>query len=153
MCTRFLLVLRQSRVRAIWLVYRTYTNVPGFWLVKRTLGWKNFMPEELSRNRFDVIPQHGWSIDRSLFHIRVFFGGKTKNPCSVLFIHWLIKQITTTYRNNFSRTYENRSISSHQEPIMLTFQNGVAGRNEHVPELHVGFPWCRRSTILCACAT
>ena len=22
-------------------------------------------------------------------------------------------------------TYENRSISSHQEPIMLTFQNGV----------------------------
>ena len=31
--------------RAIWLVYRTETNAPGFWLVKRTLEWKNFMPE------------------------------------------------------------------------------------------------------------
>ena len=30
---------------AIWLVYRTGTNARGFWLVKRTLGWKNFMPE------------------------------------------------------------------------------------------------------------
>ena len=32
--------------RAVWLVYRTDTNARGFWLVKRTLGWKNFiMPE------------------------------------------------------------------------------------------------------------
>ena len=31
--------------RAIWLVYRTDTNACGFWLVKRTHGWKNFMPE------------------------------------------------------------------------------------------------------------
>ena len=33
------------------------TNARGFWLVKRTLGYKNFVPEELSRNqsilRFD----------------------------------------------------------------------------------------------------
>ena len=152
MCTRFLLVLRQSRVRAIWLVYRTYTNVPGFWLVKRTLGWKNFMPEELSRNPFDVILQHGWSIDQSLLHIRVFFGGKKKNPCSILFIHWLIKQITTTYRNNFSRTYENRSISSHQEPIMLTFQNGV-WRGEMNMYLSYMSRSHGRSTILCACGT
>ena len=38
--------------RAIWLVYRTYKNARGFCLVKRTLGWKNFMPEnflEISR--------------------------------------------------------------------------------------------------------
>ena len=96
---------------AIWLVYRTDTNAPGFWLVKRTLGWKNFMPEELSRNRFDVILQHDWSIEQCLLHIRVFFGGKTKSPCFVLFIHWLIKQITNTYWNHFSRSYENRSIS------------------------------------------
>ena len=34
-----------NRNRAIWLVYRTDTNARGFWLVKRTLGWKNFMPE------------------------------------------------------------------------------------------------------------
>ena len=47
-----------------------------------------------------------------LLHIRVFFGGKTKRPCFDLFIHWLIKQITNTYRNHFSRSrsYENRSI-------------------------------------------
>ena len=95
--------------RAIWLVYRTDTNAPGFWLVKRTLGWKNFMPEELSRNCFDVILQHDWSIEQCLLHIRVFFGDKTKSPCFFLFNHWLIKQMTNTYRNHFSRTYENHS--------------------------------------------
>ena len=154
MCTRFLLVLRQSRVRAIWLVYRTYTNVPGFWLVKRTLGWKNFMPEELSRNRFDVILQHGWSIDQSLLHIRVFFGGKKKNPCSILLIHWLIKQIKTTYRNNFSTDIRKSlyKLTSRADYAHVSKWR-LAGRNEHVPELHVAFPWCRRSTILCACGT
>ena len=82
--------------RAIWLVYRTDTNAPGFWLVKRRLGWKTFIPEELSRNRFDVILQRGWPIEQYPLHIRVFFGAKTKSPCLVLFIHWLIKQITLT---------------------------------------------------------
>ena len=71
--------------RAIWLVYTTDTNARGFWLVKRTLGWKNFMAEELARNhsiiRFDVILQHDWPIEQWLLHIRVFFGGKTKSPC------------------------------------------------------------------------
>ena len=102
--------------RAIWLVYRTDTNARGFWLVKRTLGWKNFMPEELSRNqpilRFDVILQPDWPIEQCLLHIRVFFGGKTKRPCFDLFIHWLLKQITNTYRNHFSRSYENHSIET-----------------------------------------
>ena len=54
---------QKNGMRAIWLVYRTDTYAPGFWLVKRTLGLKNFMPEELSRNRFDVILQHDWSIE------------------------------------------------------------------------------------------
>ena len=45
-----------------------------------------------------------------LLHIKVFFGGKTKRPCFDLFMHWLIKQIPNTYRNHFSRSYENRSI-------------------------------------------
>ena len=67
------------------------------------------MPEELSRNCFEVILQHDWSIEQCLLHIRVFFGGKTKSPCFVLSIHWLIKQITNTYGNLFSRSYENRS--------------------------------------------
>ena len=39
--------------RAIWLVYRTDTNARGFWLVKRTLGWKNFTSENsLEINRY-----------------------------------------------------------------------------------------------------
>ena len=35
--------------------------------------------------------------------------GKKKSPCFDLFIDWLIKQITNTYLNHFSRSYENRS--------------------------------------------
>ena len=39
-------------------------------------------------------------------YIRVIlFSGKTKSPCFDLFIHWPIKQITNTYRKNFSRSY------------------------------------------------
>ena len=91
--------------RAIWLVYWTDANVRSFWLVKRTLGWKNFMFEELSRNqsilRFDVILQHDWPIEQCLLHIRVFFGGKTKSPCFDLSILCLIKQIKNTYPNHF----------------------------------------------------
>ena len=106
---------------AIWLVCRTVTNVRGFWLVKRTLGWKNFMLEKPSRNqsilRFDIILQHDWPIEQRLLHIRVFFGGKTKRPCFDLFIYWMIKQITNTYRNDFSRSYdENRSSKIRQVP-------------------------------------
>ena len=42
-----------NRNRAIWLVYRTDTNTHGLWLVKRTLVWKNFMPENfLEINRY-----------------------------------------------------------------------------------------------------
>ena len=45
--------------RTIWLVYRTDTNAPGFWLVKRTLGWKNFMPENfLEINRYFALTTH-----------------------------------------------------------------------------------------------
>ena len=71
------------------------------------------MPEELCTNqstpRFDVILQHDWQIEQCLLHIKVFFGGKTKSPCFDRFIHYLIKQITNTYGNHFSRSYENRS--------------------------------------------
>ena len=98
--------------RAIWLVCRTDTNLRGFWLVKRTLGWKKLHARELSRNqpilRCDVIQQHDWPIEQCLLHIRVVFG-KTKRPCFDLFIRWLTKQVTNTYRNHFSRSYENRS--------------------------------------------
>ena len=68
------------------------------------------MPEELSRNqsilRFDFILQHDWSIEQCLLHITDFFAGKRRVH---VLIHWLMKQITNTYRNHFSRSYENRS--------------------------------------------
>ena len=103
--------------RVIWLVYRTDTNALGFSLVKLTLKWKNFMPENfLEINWFftltsycNLILQHDWPIEQWLLHIRVHFGGKTKRPCFDLFTHWLIKQIRNTYRNHFSRSYENHS--------------------------------------------
>ena len=67
-------------IRAVWVVYQIDTNVHGFWLVNRTLGWKNFMPQELSRNQwilhYDIILQHNWPMEECLLHIRVFFGGK-----------------------------------------------------------------------------
>ena len=85
--------------RAIWLVYRTDTNAPCFWSVKRTLGWK------LSRNQpilcFDVILQHDWPIIQRLLHLRVFFGGKTNRLCFDLFIHneHLLKPFFKVIRN------------------------------------------------------
>ena len=96
------------------MVYRTNTNARGFWLVKRRLRWKNFLPENfLEINWYFALTSycsHYWPIEQYLRHIRDFFGGKTKSPCFDLFIHWLIKQVTNTYRNHFSRSYESRSI-------------------------------------------
>ena len=105
-----------NRNRAIWLVYQTDTNTHGFWLVKWILGWRNFTPKELSRIQsilcFGFILQHDWLIEQCLLQVRVFFGGKTKRPWFDLFIHWLIRQTTNTYRNHFSRSYENCSTVS-----------------------------------------
>ena len=98
-----------------WFIERIQTHL---WLVKRTLGWKNFMPEELSRNRFDVILQHDWSIEQCLLHIRVFFGGKMTSPCFVPFIHWLIKQITNTYQNHFFKVIR-KSLYANETPLHL----------------------------------
>ena len=98
------------------MVYRTDTKGRGhgFWLVKRRV--KKLHARELSRNqpilRFDVKQQHDLPIEQCLPHIRGFFGGKTKRPCFNLFIHWLIKQITNTYRNHFSRSYSRELFPS-----------------------------------------
>ena len=95
-----------------WFVERIQTLVAFDWLSELS-GEKTSHARELSRNqsilRFDVMLQHHWPIEGCLLHIRVFFGGKTKSPCFDFFIHWLIKQIMNTYRNHFSRPYENRS--------------------------------------------
>ena len=52
--------------RAVWLVYQTDTNVRGFWLVKRTHGWKNFMPENfLEINRYFALTSYCNTIGQS----------------------------------------------------------------------------------------
>ena len=52
--------------RAIWLVYRTVRNARGFWSVKRTLGWKNFMPENfLEINRYFALTSYCNTIGQS----------------------------------------------------------------------------------------
>ena len=95
--------------RSDWLIERIQTRVAFGWLSKRS-GEK---AQERSRNqsilRLDVILQNDRPIEQCLLHIRVFFDGKTKRLCFDFFMHWLIKQITNTYRNHFSRSYENRS--------------------------------------------
>ena len=95
---------RTEIVRFDWFIERKQTRV-AFGCLSERLGEK-LHAQELSRNqsilRFDVILQHDWLIEQCLLHIRVFFGGKTKRTCFDPFIHWLIKQITNTYRNHFS---------------------------------------------------
>ena len=90
--------------RAIWLVYRTGPNAQ----VKNLIHAREHSKNKLIL-RFDVTVQHDWPIEQCLLHIRVFFSGKTKRSCFDLFVHWLIKQIKNTYRNHFSRSYENCS--------------------------------------------
>ena len=93
-----------------WFAQRIQTRVGFGWLSERSTEKTSI---NQSRNqsilRLDVILQHDWPIEQCLLHIGVFFSGKTKRPCLHLFIHWLIKQITNTYRNHFSRSYANRS--------------------------------------------
>ena len=105
---------KQTKIeRFDWFIERIQTRVAFGWLSERS--GEKLHARELSRNqpilRCDVILQHDWPIEQCLLHIRVFFGGKTKSPCFDLFIHWLIKLITSTYRNHFSRSYKNRSVS------------------------------------------
>ena len=63
------------------------------------------MPQNfLEINRYFALTSYCNTIGRSnntFSRIRVFFGGKTKSPmCFDVFIHWLIKQVTNTYRNH-----------------------------------------------------
>ena len=92
--------------------YRTDTNARGFWLPANA-RLKTFMLENfLEINRYFALTPLCNTIGQSnnAFFILGFSGGKTKRPCFDLFIHWLIKQITNTYQNHFSRSYENHSM-------------------------------------------
>ena len=107
---------RTAIERFDWFIERIQTCVAFVWLNERS--GKKLHAWELSRNhpllRFDVTLLHDWPVERWVLHIRVLFGGKTKRPRFDLFIHWLIKQITNTCRNHFSRSYENCSNFSEQ---------------------------------------
>ena len=53
-------------IRAIWLVYRTDTNARVFWLVKQTLVWKTFIPNNFPEiNRYFALTSHCNTIGRS----------------------------------------------------------------------------------------
>ena len=63
---RAIFVKQTNGNTAIWLVYRTDTNARGFWLVKRTLGWKDFMPENfLEFNRYFALTSYCNTIGQS----------------------------------------------------------------------------------------
>ena len=67
---------------------------------------KNF----LEINRYLALTSYCDTIGQSnnTFSILGFsLAGKRKRQCFDLFIHWLIKQISNTYRNHFSKSYEN----------------------------------------------
>ena len=72
------------------------------------------MPENfLEINRYFALTSYYNTIGQSnnAFSILGFLWRENKRPCFDLFIHWLMKQRTNTYRNLFSRSYENRSNS------------------------------------------
>ena len=103
-----------------WFIQRIQTRV--VFDCQRTLGWKTFMPENfLEINRYFALTPYCNTVGQSnnAFPILGFSGGKTKRPCFDLFIHWLIKQITNTYQNHFSRSYENRSMQKWSLPYIF----------------------------------
>ena len=70
------------------------------------------MPENfLKINRYFALTLYCNTIGQSNNAFSILgFSLAAKSPCFDLFIHWLIKEITNTYRNHFSRSYENRFI-------------------------------------------
>ena len=90
--------------RAIWLVYRTDTNAPCFWSVKRTLCWKNFVPENsLEINRYFALTSYCNTIGQSYNAFSILgFSLAGKRTGYVL----IFSSITNTYWNHFSRSYE-----------------------------------------------
>ena len=85
-----------------WFIDQIQTRVAFYWLSKGS-GGKNPCPIIFLKSidtSLDVILQHNVAVGFSLVGIRRVH----------LLIHWLIKQMTNTYRNHFSKSYKNRSI-------------------------------------------
>ena len=95
-----------------WFIERIQTLQPFGWLSERS-GEKPLCP-----GTFWKSTDHGFALTsyrnaigqlNNAFSILGFFWREnTESPCFDFFIHWLIKQITNTYQNHFSRSYENR---------------------------------------------
>ena len=94
-----------------WFIERTQTRAAFGWLSEHS-GEKTSCPWSFYEGIDTSLWRHTATrlANQCFLHIRVFFGGKSKSPCFDLFIHWLIKQVTNTYGNHFSRSYKNRSI-------------------------------------------
>ena len=113
--------------RLIWSACLRDKIAFGFWLVKRTLSWKNFMPKELFTNQsilhFDVMLQNQSNNSFSILGFSL-----AGSSCFDLFIHWLIKQIMNIYQNYFSRSYENRS--NHMTAVLVPGNAAVKNKKE-----------------------
>ena len=101
-----------KRVRtAIWLVYRTDTNARGFWLVKRTLGWKTFIPENfLEINRYFALTSYCNMIGQSNYAFSLL-GFLWRENEEAMF--WSFHPLADKSNNENlprSRSYENHSI-------------------------------------------
>ena len=83
-----------------WFIERIQTRVAFGWLGERLaekLHARRAFSKSIDTSLWHTAT-HYWPIEQCLLHIRVVCGGNTKSPCFDLFIHWLMKQITNTYR-------------------------------------------------------
>ena len=108
-------------------VERIQTRVGFGWLSKR-LAEKTSCPKNfLEINRYFALTSYRNPIGQSnnaFFILRFSLAGK-RGVYVWSFIHWVIKQITNSYRNHFSRSYENRSIPPRGVvlPALREFEN------------------------------
>ena len=93
---------------AIWLVYRTDTNARGFWLVKRTLGWKTFIPENfLEINRYFALTSYCNTISQSNYAFSIL-GFLWRENEEAMF--WSFYPLADKSNLPRSRSYGNHSI-------------------------------------------
>ena len=96
---------------AIWLVYRTDTNARGFWLVKRTLGWKTFIPENfLEINRYFALTSYCNTISQLNYAFSIL-GFLWRENEEAMF--WSFHPLADKSNNEHlprSRSYENHFI-------------------------------------------
>ena len=96
-----------------WFVEQIQTLVAFDWLSERSREKLLMRENFLEISRYFALTSCCNTIGQSkdAFSILGFsLAGKRRVHVLIFFIHWLIKQIMNTYRKDFSRSYENRSI-------------------------------------------